>query len=105
MLAMSDVNCIKNLRNNKGLSISQIQKILGANWRTAKKYADEDHIPNETLRIRKSYVEWGKIFGDDVLATAMLDRIVHHSTTFNIKGGSYRLREKVKAGIQPAKMR
>ncbi|MYL65486.1 AAA family ATPase [Bacillus hwajinpoensis] len=57
------------------------------------------------LTSNKSYVEWGKIFGDDVLATAMLDRIVHHSTTFNIKGGSYRLREKVKAGIQPAKMR
>ena len=33
------------------------------------------------LTSNKSYVEWGKIFGDDVLATAMLDRIVHHSTT------------------------
>ena len=49
----------------------------------------------------KSYIEWGKIFGDDVLATAVLDRLLHHSTTFNIKGESYRLREKQKAGIQP----
>ncbi|MBX0357709.1 ATP-binding protein [Halobacillus sp. Nhm2S1] len=53
----------------------------------------------------KSYVEWGKIFGDEVLATAILDRLIHHSTTFNIKGDSYRLREKKKAGIQPAKIR
>ncbi|WP_221567164.1 IS21-like element helper ATPase IstB [Alkalihalobacillus sp. TS-13] len=57
------------------------------------------------LTSNKSYVEWGKIFGDDVLATAMLDRIVHHSTTFNIKGDSYRLREKKKAGLQPANIR
>lgn len=49
----------------------------------------------------KSYIEWGKIFGDDVLATAVLDRLLHHSTTFNMKGESYRLREKQKAGIQP----
>lgn len=49
----------------------------------------------------KSYVEWGKIFGDDILATAVLDRLLHHSTTFNIKGQSYRLREKQRAGVQP----
>lgn len=53
----------------------------------------------------KSYVEWGKIFGDEVLATAILDRLIHHSTTFNIKGNSYRLREKKKAGVQPAIIR
>jgi DNA replication protein DnaC len=34
-----------------------------------------------------------------VIATAILDRILHHSTTINIKGNSYRLREKVKAGL------
>lgn len=49
----------------------------------------------------KSFIEWGKIFGDEVLATAILDRLLHHATTFNIKGDSYRLREKQKAGIQP----
>ena len=47
MLAMSDINCIKHLRNTKGLSISEIQKTLGINWRTAKKYADEDQLPIE----------------------------------------------------------
>lgn len=53
----------------------------------------------------KSYVEWGKSFGDEVLTTAILDRLIHHSTSFNIKGDSFRLREKKKAGIQPGKIR
>ncbi|NIK13447.1 DNA replication protein DnaC [Alkalibacillus almallahensis] len=34
------------------------------------------------LTSNKSYIEWGKIFGDDILAIAMLNRIVHYSTTF-----------------------
>jgi len=33
------------------------------------------------------------------IATAILDRVLHHSTTINIKGNSYRLKEKVKAGL------
>ena len=37
-----------------------------------------------------------------MLATAILDRLLHHSTIFDIKGYSYRLREKRKADIQPA---
>ncbi len=44
MLAMSDINCIKHLRNNKGLSISKIEETLGINWRTAKKYADGEQV-------------------------------------------------------------
>jgi DNA replication protein DnaC len=47
----------------------------------------------------KSFVDWGDIFNDQVLATAILDRLLHHATTINIKGESYRLREKRKAGI------
>lgn len=42
---------------------------------------------------------WGEIFGDPVLATAILDRLLHHSTVLNIKGDSYRLKEKKKAGL------
>jgi hypothetical protein len=34
-----------------------------------------------------------------VLATAILDRLLHHATTLNIKGESYRLKEKKKAGL------
>ncbi len=38
-------------------------------------------------------------FNDQVLATAILDRLLHHATTVNIKGESYRLKEKRKAGL------
>ena len=47
----------------------------------------------------KSFTDWGEIFGDQVLATAILDRLLHHSTVINIKGESYRLKEKKKAGL------
>ena len=47
----------------------------------------------------KSFVDWGEIFNDQVLATAILDRLLHHCTTINIKGQSYRLKEKRKAGL------
>jgi transposase-like zinc-binding protein/IstB-like ATP binding protein/putative transposase len=43
--------------------------------------------------------DWGEVFNDQVLATAILDRLLHHATTVNIKGDSYRLREKKKAGL------
>lgn len=47
----------------------------------------------------KSFTDWGEIFGDHVMATAILDRLLHHSTVISIKGDSYRLREKKKAGM------
>jgi len=50
MLAMSDINCIKHLRNKKGLSITKIKETLGINWRTAKKYADEDQLPDSKIK-------------------------------------------------------
>jgi DNA replication protein DnaC len=51
------------------------------------------------LTSNKSYGDWGEIFADQVLAAAILDRLLHHSTTVNIRGHSYRLREKRKAGV------
>ncbi|MDI3462860.1 MAG: Mobile element protein [Nitrospira sp.] len=47
----------------------------------------------------KGFADWGEVFNDQVLATAILDRLLHHATTLNIKGESYRLREKKKAGL------
>jgi len=46
-----------------------------------------------------SYGDWGDVLADPVLASAILDRLLHHSTTLNIRGQSYRLREKKKAGV------
>jgi DNA replication protein DnaC len=51
------------------------------------------------LTSNKSFSEWGELFTDQVLATALLDRLLHHSTIINIRGQSYRLKEKRKAGI------
>lgn len=51
------------------------------------------------LTSNKSYGQWGEVFGDHVVATAILDRLLHHSTTINIKGDSYRIKEKKKAGF------
>jgi len=47
----------------------------------------------------RSYGDWGSVFSDSIIASAILDRLLHHSTTINIRGESYRLREKKKAGI------
>ena len=47
----------------------------------------------------KSFLDWGEVFNDPVLATAILDRLLHYSSTLNIKGESYRLKEKRKAGL------
>ena len=43
--------------------------------------------------------EWGDVFGDAVLATAILDRLLHHSQVITVRGESYRLREKRRSGL------
>jgi DNA replication protein DnaC len=45
---------------------------------------------------------WGEMLGGEVVATAILDRLLHHSHVLTIKGDSYRLREKRQAGVVPA---
>lgn len=44
----------------------------------------------------KNFGEWGEILCDDVLASAVLDRILHHSTVVNIKGDSYRIKNRAR---------
>ncbi len=51
------------------------------------------------LTSNKGFTDWGEIFGDQVIATAILDRLLHHATTLNIKGESYQLKEKRNAGL------
>src|SRR2546428_729869 len=50
----------------------------------------------------RSIGEWGTVFGDAVVATAILDRLLHHSHLITIRGDSYRLREKRRAGLLKA---
>lgn len=50
----------------------------------------------------KPFSEWGEVLGDPVIAAAVLDRVLHHSTVVNVKGESYRLRLKKRAGAPVA---
>jgi hypothetical protein len=44
------------------------------------------------LTSNKSFEEWGEIFGDEVMAAALIDRLLHHCHIVNIRGNSYRMR-------------
>jgi DNA replication protein DnaC len=44
------------------------------------------------LTSNKSFEEWGEIFGDEVMASALIDRLVHHCQIVNIRGNSYRMK-------------
>ncbi|RLE09784.1 hypothetical protein DRJ04_09630 [Candidatus Aerophobetes bacterium] len=56
------------------------------------------------LTSNRSYGFWGDIFPDNIITAAILDRILHHSTTINIKGESYRLKDKKRAGLVSEKI-
>ena len=47
----------------------------------------------------KSYGQWHEIFPDPILAVALLDRLLHHATTLNIRGDSYRLKARRDTGL------
>lgn len=46
------------------------------------------------LTSNKTFSEWGQVFGDEVLATAILDRLLHHCEVVSINGPSYRLKNR-----------
>ena len=48
------------------------------------------------LTANKAFSEWGSVFGDDVLASAILDRLLHHCDVISINGPSYRLKDRLK---------
>src|SRR5262245_46012570 len=63
------------------------------------------------LTSNRGFAKWGDVFGDPVVATALLDRLLHHAIVIQIEGSSYRLRQhadlvpehiRSKALIQPA---
>jgi DNA replication protein DnaC len=51
------------------------------------------------LTSNRAVSEWGAVFGGPVVATAILDRLLHHSHVLTIRGESYRLREKRRSGL------
>lgn len=45
------------------------------------------------LTSNRGFAEWGEVFGDQVVATALLDRLLHHAVVIQIEGSSYRMRQ------------
>ena len=45
------------------------------------------------LTSNRGFAEWGAMFGDTLVATALLDRLLHHAVVVQIEGASYRLRQ------------
>ena len=50
------------------------------------------YIPLEQAAANLSFARWGNVFGDQGVASAMIDRIVHHTEVLTLEGSSYRLR-------------
>ncbi|MER7728984.1 IS21-like element helper ATPase IstB [Streptomyces sp. NPDC096323] len=59
----------------------------------SKRYEKDSII----LTSNKTFSEWGQVFGDEVLATAILDRLLHHCDVISINGPSYRLKNRLAA--------
>jgi len=55
-------------------------------------------IGSVILTSNRAFNEWGEIFGDEVIAADIIDRLVHHSHIFNINGKSYRVKDKLDKG-------
>ena len=51
------------------------------------------------ITTNQAVTQWGHVFGDDMIAAAVLDRVLHHSHVLVIQGESYRLRQKKRAGL------
>ncbi len=57
----------------------------------AKRYEKHSTI----VTTNQTFNKWGEVFSDNVLANAILDRLLHHSIIINIKGTSYRIKDKL----------
>ena len=51
------------------------------------------------LTTNQTVTQWGHVFGDDMIASAVLDRVLHHSHVLMIQGDSFRLKQKKRAGL------
>lgn len=56
------------------------------------------------LTSNRGFGDWGQVFADQVVATAILDRLLHHATVVNIKGQSYRMRAHVPSSREGSPM-
>ena len=50
------------------------------------------HLGISKNTVNKPFGRWGEVFGDETVAAAMIDRLVHHAEVHSLKGDSYRMR-------------
>ena len=82
--------------NTSEANYSHITSIL---WTTTDRREGVFH----RITSNQSFGSWGEVFGDRIIATAILDRILHYAIILNIRGNSYRLKDELKAGlVRPA---
>jgi DNA replication protein DnaC len=64
------------------------------------RYSVGHMIPSASVIVtsNKPFGRWGEVFGDATVAAAMIDRLVHHAEVVNLKGESYRLKDKIRGG-------
>lgn len=55
------------------------------------------------ITTNQTVTQWGQVFGDEMTAQAVLDRVLQHSHVVMIHGDSFRLRQKKKAGLLGSK--
>ena len=61
-------------------------------WRSVGQFHDAAWVNYVTRNSNRPYQEWGAIFASPTIATAVLDRLLHHVTTLSLRGDSYRLK-------------
>ena len=55
------------------------------------------------ITTHQTITQWGHVFGDEMIASAVLDRVLHHSHTLLIQGDGFRLKQKKRAGLLVSK--
>lgn len=65
----------------------------------AKRYENKPTI----ITTNQPFLKWGEVFGDTTIASAIIDRLVHHSVIINIKGKSYRIKDLVQENFEHQK--
>jgi DNA replication protein DnaC len=60
------------------------------------KIRNQKHHPDQ----QQIFSDWGELINDTLVATATLDRLLHHAHVINIWGGTYRLKSRLKSGVQ-----
>ena len=85
------------------LKKAQLQGRLERRWRVYLRPAVLVRYENGSIILtsNKYFSDWGELLSDNILASALLDRLLHHAHVVNIRGQTYRLRERLKAGVQP----